>query len=138
MVFWLCKFILEACRRDKESYRPDTLYSLYCSLFWALKENDRADIKPYEDPTFAVFTSTLDARMMALKSTGEYQIRRAEVISEELEEILWQKGLLGESTPQQLLDTLVFTYRPLFCIVKWPRTPTPSPPSITDPTGGTA
>ena len=96
-------------RRDKkEPYPPDTLYCLCCSLFRALKENDCADIKPFEDPTFAAFNSRLDARMKALKSTGEYQIHRAEVISKDLEDILWQKGLLGESTPLQLLDTLVF------------------------------
>ena len=95
MAFWLCKFIPEARRRDKEPYPPDTLYCLCCSLFRALKENDRADIKPFEDPTFAAFTSTLDARVKVLKSTGEYQIRRAEVISKDLEDILWQKGLLG-------------------------------------------
>ena len=89
MAFWLCKFIMEACRRDKQPYPPDTLYSLCCSSFRALKENDRADIKPFEDPTFAAFTSTLDARMKALKSSEEYQVHQAEVISEALEETLW-------------------------------------------------
>ena len=106
MAFWLCTFIMEACRRDKQPYPPDTLYFLCCSLFQALKENDRADIKPFEDSTIAAFTSTLDARIKALKSSGEYQVRQAEVISEDLEETLWRKGLLGDSTPQQL-DTLV-------------------------------
>ena len=32
MAFWLCKFVTEARRRDKEPYPPDTLYSLCCSL----------------------------------------------------------------------------------------------------------
>ena len=32
MAFWLCKFVTEARRQDKEPYPPDTLYSLCCSL----------------------------------------------------------------------------------------------------------
>ena len=108
MAFWLCKFVTEARRRDKEPYPPDTLYSLCCSLFRALKESDRADVKPFEDPVFAAFTSTLDAQMKALKSSGMHQPRQAEVISEDMEDTLWGKGLLGDSSPQQLLDTLVF------------------------------
>ena len=39
--------------------------------------------------------------------------KQAEVISEEEEDLLWQKGLLGDDTPQQLLDTIVF-YNGLF------------------------
>ena len=105
MAFWLCKFVVvtEVRRWDKESYPPDTLYSLCCSLFRALKESDHADMKPFEDPVFAPFTSTLDAQMKALKSSGMHQPRQAEVISEGMESTLWGKGLLGDSSPQQLL-----------------------------------
>ena len=39
--------------------------------------------------------------------------KQAEVISEEEEELLWTKGLLGEVTPQQLLYTIIF-YNGLF------------------------
>ena len=123
MAFWLCKFVTEARRRDKEPYPPDTLYSLCCLLFRALKEGDRADVKPFEDPVFAAFTSTLDAQMKALKSSGMHQPRQAEVISEDMEDTLWGKGLLGDSSPQQLLDTLVFYIGVVFRIKEWIRTP---------------
>ncbi|ESO94448.1 hypothetical protein LOTGIDRAFT_161138 [Lottia gigantea] len=36
--------------------------------------------------------------------------KKSEVITVEQEEILWSKGLLGESNPQQLLDTLLFLF----------------------------
>lgn len=34
--------------------------------------------------------------------------RQAEILTEEEEELLWQKGLLGDATPQSLLDAMVF------------------------------
>ena len=61
-------------------------------------------MKPFEDPIFAAFPSTSDA----LKSSGMHQPHQAEVISEDMEGTLWGKGLLGDSSLQQLLDTLVF------------------------------
>ena len=51
----------------------------------------------------------LDAEMKKLQSLGcGFKARKAEPLTEEEEEILWQKGLLGRSTPQALVDnTLV-------------------------------
>ena len=34
--------------------------------------------------------------------------RQAEALAQKEEEILWEKGLLGDKTPQSLLDTMVF------------------------------
>ena len=34
--------------------------------------------------------------------------KKAEVITEEMEEILWQKGLLGDHSPHVLLNTMVY------------------------------
>ena len=60
------------------------------------------------NPMFVCFCASLDARMKELKSTGKYQVKKAEVITEEQENCLWKKGLLGDKNPQQLLDTLIF------------------------------
>ena len=50
--------------------------------------------------------------MKELKSSENYTAKRVEVISHELENLLWDKGLLGDKYPQQLVDTVV---RFLFC-----------------------
>ena len=34
--------------------------------------------------------------------------RKAEVISYEDEELIWEKGILGDNNPQSLLDTMLF------------------------------
>ena len=46
--------------------------------------------------------------MKELKATGKFQVQKAQVITKEQEDSLWEKGLLADETPQQLLDTLIF------------------------------
>ena len=47
--------------------------------------------------------------MKHLQSSGkESNKRQAEPLTPENEELLWEKGLLGDSTPQALLDTMIF------------------------------
>ena len=57
---------------------------------------------------FISFRNVLDGRMKALASTGEFVQQKAEVITMEQENLLWEKGLLGDMNPQQLLDTVIF------------------------------
>lgn len=46
--------------------------------------------------------------MKRLRGLGKYKKKKAEVICVEHEDMLWSKGLLGDRTPQVLLDTLVY------------------------------
>ena len=108
MNFWLCKFVLEVRRKDTKPYSPDTLYQICCGLLRLLKQADRAEVNILTDPAFHQFRETLDARMKELKCSGMYQPKRAEVISIEDENLLWDKNLLGDSTPEQLINTMVF------------------------------
>jgi len=59
------------------------------------------------NPEFTKFRGTLDAHMTELKSTGKYQPKKAETISEIYGNLLWEKHLLGDSNPQQLINTVV-------------------------------
>ena len=52
----------------------------------------------------------LDSRMKELQSTGKYQVRKAEPISCEEENILWEKGLLGDNSPHVLVIYYVRLY----------------------------
>ncbi|XP_046367712.2 transcriptional regulator QRICH1-like [Haliotis rufescens] len=42
--------------------------------------------------------------------------RKADIISCEQEDILWDKGILGDDTPQKLLDTLLYLNGISFCL----------------------
>jgi hypothetical protein len=43
--------------------------------------------------------------MKALKATGNYQRKKAEVVKPHHEDLFWEKGLLGDHNSKVLLDT---------------------------------
>ena len=60
----------------------------------------------FQDPGFSTFRASLDAEMKRLSREGVgSKKKQAEIITEEEEELLWVKGVLGDETPQRLLDT---------------------------------
>ena len=52
--------------------------------------------------------SALDAEMKGIGSCR----KQAEIISKDEEELFWQKGLLGDSSPQALLDIIQYCSSP--------------------------
>ena len=62
-----------------------------------------------EDEVFAKMRSVLDAKMKQLSRQGlGIEKNQADVITTEIEEILWSKGILGCSNPRTLLNTMVY------------------------------
>ena len=57
--------------------------------------------------------------MKELRRTGKHQPKRAAVISEEHERLLWNKKLLSDAPPQQLINTMVFYIGLFFCFAQW-------------------
>ncbi len=51
----------------------------------------------------------LDGKWKRLAATGEFVLeKKDEVITQEMEDILWQTGLLGDSSLQTLVNTMVY------------------------------
>ena len=51
----------------------------------------------------------MDGELKRLNGTGKYVYKKkADIITAEMEEILWKNGLLGEHSPQVLVNTLVY------------------------------
>ena len=113
--FWLPKFVLEVRRADQLHYPPDSLYSICTGLQRSLKFNDRAEVRLFSDCKFSCFQSLLDSEMKRLRSMGTYQRKKAEVIGIEQEDMLWKKGLLGDHSPQALLDYTSLLHWFIFC-----------------------
>ena len=81
-----------------------TLYVVYCVLCIQV-ENLKSIF--FNDKGFAKFKTVLDAEMKKLKAAGICTPRRkSEPLSAKDEELLWEKGILGDHTPQALLNAV--------------------------------
>ena len=106
---WLGKFLYEARMQDGSEYGGESLYQLFCGIQRFLRMNGRPDIDFLTDTKFRILKNTLDARMKSLTRAGVgVERNRSEPISVDEEEMLWSKGMLGDSSPDILRDTMVY------------------------------
>ena len=116
MSHWMTCFILEARKRDGTVYPPNTLHHLVAGVQRRLRQNGHI-LDIFKDAEFSEFRASLDAEMKRLQGEGVgSQKRQAEIITPAEENRLWEKGLLGERTPQTLLDTMVFYWGLYFAL----------------------
>ena len=107
--YWLTRFVLEVRKRDGSEFPPNTLHHISCGLMRHLRWNGQPSIDFFTDSDFSEFKATLDAEMKPLQSEGiGSKKKQAEVLPQDDEELLWRRGLLGDATPQTLVDTMVF------------------------------
>ena len=67
------------------------------------------EIDIFKEPGFLKFRIVLDSEMKRLQAAGIGTVQqKAEPITFEEEEVLWQRGILGDSTLQSLLDTMLY------------------------------
>ena len=106
---WLTRFVLETRKKNGAEYSPDTLHHLCCGIMRFLRWNGWPTVDFFTDAEFIDFRATLDGEMKRLQAQGiGSKKKQAEPLTEQEEEILWEKGVLGDATPQTLLDTIVF------------------------------
>jgi len=101
-------FLAEVIHQDGSHYPPATLRQLIVALQKHL-EIIRCPRKLLLDYKFKSIQNALDMVMKrsAAKGTGLEQ-RQATVISEAMEDILWERGLFGDHDGQTLLNTMVY------------------------------
>ena len=106
---WLPLFTLEARKQNGDPYPPETLYHIICGIFRFVRLNGSPQVDFFHDKEFAECRSVLDSEMKRLKSQGVgSKKRKAEPLTVEDEEFLWEKGILGDHSPQALLNAVFF------------------------------
>ena len=107
---WLCRFILETRREDGKPYPPSTLRLLISGINCALKaKNVPFSVLDKSDYRFCDLQKTLDFVGSELHRQGIGATKKsAQVIDPKHEDLFWEKGLLGLSSPKVLQVTLFF------------------------------
>ena len=106
---WLSRFIVEIRHNDGKPYTGNTLHQILCGIQHYLREETGDAIDFFSDREFFFLKNVLDSEMKQLLSQGVgTKKKQAEPILASDEELLWEKGLLGDKDPQCLLDTIVW------------------------------
>ena len=111
IVKYLCLFVLETRKEDGSRYPPATIRSLLSGLNRVLQANNAPfSILDRHDARFRELFNTLDVVSSTLHKEGVGAKRKsAPVIEVEHENMFWDSGLLGYSSPRSL-QTAVFFY----------------------------
>ena len=105
---WLTRFVLEMRKTDGTEYPPNTMHHIVCGVMRHLRCT-KPDIDFFKDAEFSSFRSSLDAEMKRLQSKGlGSNHKQAESLTVQEEEQLWEKNILGDHSPESLLNTIIF------------------------------
>ena len=107
--YWLSRFCLEAKKKDGSEFPPNSLHHIICGLMRYICHHGNPSLDLFKEPAYAQFRQTLDSEMKRLQRKGlGSSCIQAEPLTEQEEEILWQKGYLGDHSPQVLVTTMIF------------------------------
>ena len=96
-------------KKDGSEFPSSTLHHVVCGIMRHLRWNGHPGLDFFTDIDFTTFKCSLDAEMKRLLSQGiGSKKRQAEPLSIKDEDILWERELLGDHSPQTLLNTMVF------------------------------
>ena len=101
--WWLCHFTLKIRKQNGAHYPPETLYHIVCGLLRHVR------VKRPDVDFFGEFRMILDSEMKRLRKEGIHtKGKKAEPLTNEEEDSLWSKGILGDHSPQALLNTVFY------------------------------
>ena len=104
----LCRFLVSVRKRDGGDYEPSCLRGMLASFDRHLRRYDYGEYIA-SSPCFAKVRETLTKKQMQLKCSGKGDLpNKSDPLSDSDIETLWEKGQLGSSTPDCILQTLWF------------------------------
>ena len=107
--YLLCRFICEVKKSKNEGdYPGKTLYQIVCALQNYLKKKE-LNWKLVHGDSFQEFQRVLDSVMQERAALAIGTVpKQVQVISLNIENKLWEDGILGEETPDKLRNTVLY------------------------------
>ena len=116
LCFAMCRFVREVKKLDGSEFPPNTIRELVVMIQMYLHENN-VFWKLYNEQEFVHLKNVVDNTMKERHSEGLGVRRSSDIISLSQEDKLFNSGILGESSPLQLLRTVIYMigllYKPL-------------------------
>ena len=105
----LCRFVLEIRKKDGSEYPPNTVHHICCGIMRYLRTEGQPQINFFSDGSFSHFREVVDSEMKRLRGQGlGSKKRQAEPLTQEEEQLVWEKGQLGQHSGQALLNTMLY------------------------------
>ena len=112
----LCKFVMEIKKQNSQLYPKETLYEIVLVLQSHLEMSGHS-VKFLENGKFKQLWNTLDNQMKQLSKIGAVHPKeQADPIEISEEELMWNKGILGDDTPEKLVNTVLYLFRVHFAL----------------------
>lgn len=104
----LQRFYAQVKKANGQDYEPDSLRTMLASLDRYLRETGKS-YSILSDKKFQTSRQVLNGKAIELREQGKgKKPRKADALSKEEEEMLWNKGVLGISTPKNLNFTVFY------------------------------
>ena len=107
LCYSLSRFVRKVRRIDGKEYLPNTIHELVVMVQMYLQENS-INWKLLDDPEFSALRNVVDNTMKQKHSEGLGVRKSAEIISLDQENVLFEKGVLGQDSPLQLLCMVIY------------------------------
>ncbi|KAJ8270845.1 hypothetical protein GJAV_G00119940 [Gymnothorax javanicus] len=107
--YFMSKFVLEVRKKDGCEYPPNSLFQIVMGIQSYIKTVSKRNVEFLQSDVFEEFRQVLDGEMKRLTRKGLGQnVKKAEAISVDEEELLWRCGQLGDRNPRVLVNTLLY------------------------------
>ena len=108
---WLSLFVTGVRKKNGDPYIPNSIRMMLFALQRVMRQRNRQpfDFLSKEDKRFHPFQATLDSVYKSLLKRGiGTEIKRAPSISQDEETMLWEKGVLGITSPLALIRAVFY------------------------------
>ena len=116
---WLSRFAAETRTTAGKAYTPSTIYQLLTGLLLHMRDvnPDSANFLDKRDARFSMLHKSLDSlfRELRTKIIGAI-VQHAQPFTKEEEQLLWERRVLGTSTPKSLLNAVFYLNGKNFCL----------------------